>query len=176
MARWIPAAAAAVLVGLLAIALPRLGGGSATQSAPQAASVGASEQAPMPGTGGALSAVLERGVTLERQSKDYGQGDVKALTDDTAAAFAGAELPDTLTKQATFAGAERDALACLFDQIPKSPNTVLVRLIQATYEGQPAYLAIFVHGPAPGEPADRVQTWVVLVKGCTIASLAERVL
>jgi hypothetical protein len=51
---------------------------------------------------------------------------------------------------------------------------VLVRLISAEYGGEPAYIAVFLTGPAPSQPPKSVLVWVVNADGCSLASFTSK--
>jgi hypothetical protein len=189
-ARWIPAAAAAALIGLLALTVPRIGdhavpatsqanpfaGGERAATAPSAAAPSADAQK-------ALDRLLVAGVPLEHRSQSYTAADIRQLTDATAARYAGAAVPKThkASDAASTAmgalvssGDAKSAIACLSSQVASSPTDALVELIEADYEGAPAYFAVFVESPAPGDPVNEVIVWVVRRDGCTIANFAFR--
>ena len=63
------------------------------------------------------------------------------------------------------------AQACVEEAFPKFPGAP-IRLISATFEGTPAYLAVVLEGPAPGQPADTVSVWVVDRASCQPLSFA----
>ena len=189
-ARWIPAAAAAALIGLLALTVPRIGdhavpatsqanpfaGGERAATAPSAAAPSADAQK-------ALDRLLVAGVPLEHRSQSYTAADIRQLTDSTAARYAGAAVPKThkASDSASTAmgalvssGDAKSAIACISSQVTSSPTDALVELIEADYEGAPAYFAVFVESPAPGDPVNEVIVWVVRKDGCTIANFAFR--
>lgn len=198
--RWIPAAAAAVLIGLLVITLPRLGHHAEQASAPRNPfSVAASGAATPPGEalgqGGpvtavpgaqdALDAKLSSGVRLEQQAQNYKADDIQQLLERNASRFVGARVPaatsfgamstSTAGYLARVEGADaKAAFTCVSSQVTSPRADALVELIQAEYEGAPAYLAVFVESPAPGKPANEVIAWVVRKDGCTIANFAYR--
>jgi hypothetical protein len=64
------------------------------------------------------------------------------------------------------------ALACLQRGAPDAGNG-LTRLIQARFQGTPAYVAVFLQGPGANQPPDKVTVWVVAKKGCRILSFVQ---
>jgi hypothetical protein len=64
------------------------------------------------------------------------------------------------------------ALACLDRAAPDATGD-LTQLIQARFQGTPAYFGIFVEGPGAGEPPDKATVWVVSKAGCDILSFAQ---
>ena len=47
-------------------------------------------------------------------------------------------------------------------------------LIQAKFEGTPAYIAVFAESPGAGQPPDHVVVWVVSSSDCRILSTASQ--
>lgn len=60
-----------------------------------------------------------------------------------------------------------DAMTCLSAAVP-NPDGQLVRLIRARFEGTPAFIGVYLHGPGAGQPPDSVRVWVVSARGCSI--------
>jgi hypothetical protein len=197
-ARWVPAAAAAVLVALVAVVALRPGGGTqeaATSggnpfASPRSAAEGAiapsASSIPAPQATEAtrlLDRTIANGVHLERKSLDYSTDEIQALTDDSATRFRGATVPGTKGASSSFSAAdtaatlgaeEKTALDCVQTQVAPTSADALVRLIEARYQGAPAYLAVVVEAPGPGETANEVIVWIVRKDGCTIANFAFR--
>jgi hypothetical protein len=46
-------------------------------------------------------------------------------------------------------------------------------MIQAEFEGTPAYLAVFAESPGAGQLADHIVVWVVATEDCRILSTAS---
>lgn len=170
--RWVRAmpfvAAAAVVVLLLAITLPHVGGGTASDSAAE----------------GALPTAPDtRDLRLEVVSTDFDAGSLQVEAQTSAARYAGATSdhqegaaaasPAAATEGKT-AGAARssEALRCLrtaFEGFPGDP----VRLVEASFEGTPAYLAFVLEGPGADQPADQMTVWVAARDDCSIVSLTS---
>ncbi|HEV8564841.1 MAG TPA: zf-HC2 domain-containing protein [Actinomycetota bacterium] len=187
-ARILPIAAAAVLVGLLAIALPRLGQNAASPTAQDAAS-GTSEAAgdalvpPSTGRSGTtddLAKLVETGVPVEKQQVDYDEVALRTLVDDTATQWQGVRFPGdaafggTAALPNALAGDAETVAGCVYTDVPEEKPAILVRLIEATYQGKPAYLAVVLEGTEPGKPADRAVIWIVRKDDCSLARLAEQ--
>jgi anti-sigma factor RsiW len=196
LARWIPAAAAAALIGLLVLTVPRLGDhattpassgqnpfdagekatGASGAAAPSAAAVSSGDAQK------ALDQLLGAGVRLEHRDHNYTAADIRQLTDVNGARYLGAAVPGSPTASdsgAAFAPLTRGheakaAIACISSQVTTSPTDALVELIEAGYEGAPAFFAVLVESPAPGDPVNEVIVWAVRKDGCTIANFAFR--
>jgi hypothetical protein len=193
-ARWIPAAAAAALIGLLVLIVPRLGDHAVPAASPQnpfrqgSEAAGGTSGVAAPSTASsadpqkALDQALSTGVRLEHRDRNYIAADIRQLTDVNAARYRGAALlgtPKPNDAAAPFASVTRGteakaALACISSQVTTSPTDALVELIEADYEGAPAYFAVFVESPAAGRPLNEVIVWVVRKDGCSIANFAYR--
>jgi hypothetical protein len=55
----------------------------------------------------------------------------------------------------------------------EDPLERLDRLIEAQYQGTPAYFAVFLESPGGGQPADSAIVWVVATRDCRILTLAS---
>jgi hypothetical protein len=53
------------------------------------------------------------------------------------------------------------------------PRERLDRLIEAQYQGTPAYFAVFLESPGGGQPPDSAIVWVVATRDCRILTLAS---
>jgi anti-sigma factor RsiW len=151
--RYAGIAAAAVIALAVVVSLPKVGSGpSADREA-----AGTSEAAPTVGQADTLS-----GLTLELQTTDYDTAAVQALAGEAARVAPPTEAAGTggaaTAPVGTPAQAER-AQACVAKAFPDFPGTP-TRLISARFEGTPAYLAVVLEGPAPGQPADTASVWV----------------
>ena len=169
--RWVramPFVAAAAVVALLAITLPRLGGGTAADDSAGVQALPAAPDA--------------RDLRLEVVSTDFDADSLQAEAQTSAARYAdatsdqegaAARLPGSRDGGKT-AGAARssEALRCLrtaFDGFPGDP----VRLVEASFEGTPAYLAFVLEGPGADQPADQMTVWVAARDDCSIVSLTS---
>ena len=181
--RWIPAVAAALLLLVVAIGLPHLldhGIGAGTSR--EAAAGAPPGTASAPTTSRSIQRLLRSGVQVSRQVKDYTVDDVRRLIDSNAQGWSGAIVPvpaaaPTPGRSEAFAATKdaeaSTAVACLARQVESAPNEVLVQLIDARFEGAPAYLAVILESPRPGTQVDKVLVWVVHKNDCTIANFAQ---
>ena len=48
-----------------------------------------------------------------------------------------------------------------------------MRLVEASFEGTPAYLAFVLEGPGADQPADQMTVWVAARDDCSIVSLTS---
>ncbi len=119
---------------------------------------------------------------LERQpSVNYDQEGVRAVARDSATALEdqaapGAEMAAPSTEATlTFAAAGR-AISCLERSGAPvgDPRDALIRLIEAEFEGTPAYIAAFLESPGADQPPDKVLIWVASVEGCDFLSGATQ--
>ncbi|MGE5227692.1 MAG: zf-HC2 domain-containing protein [Planctomycetaceae bacterium] len=159
--RWVgaAAAAAAVLV-VVALLLPGIGQGPS----------GASSAAR-----GAASADLGGPLTLEVQRTNYDTTSLQALGVAVGAAQTAGGNPPAVPQEATAGlatgspspGGTSSALACVDEAWPTLSGQDPVRLIAARFEGKPAYLALYLHGPGAGEPPDLLTITVTYSATCT---------
>jgi hypothetical protein len=174
------AAAAAALVLVVAV---NLGGGGGDADGGGAAAP-AQDDAVSEEAAGALAAPSVR---LELQEgADYDDAGVGSLAEDAASEERARAEPAPSGAsgreggETAFAG-ETDgadtsrpgpALRCLRSAGAPvdEPADALVRLIEASYEGTPAYVAVFVESPGAGQPPDKVVVWVVAKEGCRLLS------
>jgi hypothetical protein len=119
---------------------------------------------------------------LEVVATDFDATSLQAEAQASAGRYAGATSdqegaavasPAAATEGKT-AGADRssEALRCLrtaFDGFPGDP----VRLVEASFEGTPAYLAFVLEGPGADQPADQMTVWVAAREDCSIVSLTS---
>jgi anti-sigma factor RsiW len=159
-------AAAACLVLLAVVALPRLLGGATDEEEPATRAPTAEAGVDEEGLGGAAFGAP----TLEVLDEDLNERDVRRLARESAKI---APLPSGSADTA-FAAPD-EAVSCLgasgatFDD-----RDVLVRLIEARYLGTPAYIGVFHEGPGGGEPPEQVVVWVASKAGCSILTLVSR--
>ena len=187
-ARLLPIAAAAVLVGLLAIAIPRLGQNDASPAAAGGAVSEAAGDSSVPRAAGVtgmtkdLAKFVETGVRVEKRQVDYDDVALRELVDDTAARWQGVAFPSVVAaaggqiSQGNFAADALTAARCVYTDVPKKQPAILVRLIEATYQGEPAYLAVVLEGTEAGKPADRAVVWIVRKDDCSLARLADAII
>ncbi len=156
------AAAAAAVALVLVVVLPNpKGGNEKTLSADTAA--GAAEG------GGALAPTVAAS-SLEVRDADY---DADGLAGLIAPFQRGTALGAATDQGRLGTDVEtRRALECLHRAAPDAAGD-LTQLIQATFQGQPAYFGIFLEGPGAGEPTDKATVWVVSRSDCAILSFAQ---
>lgn len=170
--RWAAAAAATAAVLLVAVmVLPNIGGAGDD-------GLYSAESGP----GGPTSTAMASG-DLEIQDVDYdtelveetalsyrtqGSAEASPVTGGTSAVDVAPDLPTgRLAPERT-----DEALACLrtaFDDPAIEP----VRLIEARFDGTPAYLGVVLLGPGAGQPPDRVQVLVAARDGCTVLTTTQ---
>lgn len=156
--RWAGAAAAAAVVLLIAIALPNLGSDSPDVAEEGGRAESADTAAP----------AHEVGITVE--DTDY---DAEALED---LARSGAETPDRLSADAAGGTSIRDpgaAVRCVSRAFRNQQVGRLTTLIQARFEGEEAYIAVYLEGPGADEPPDTVAVWAASADDCTALSVAS---
>ena len=175
-------AAAAALILVVAL---NVGGGDARNAATPAAA-GASG-----GTGAAAGAEATAPgaihfAGIERQPNvDYDDTGIQAVAlaavDAVVAAEDAQAAEATPAPPAAFASTvqdskERTTLAkdCVRQSGIQGPQDVLIRLIEAGFEGTPAYIAVFSEGPGAGQPADHIVVFVVAKDDCRILSTASQ--
>jgi hypothetical protein len=162
-------AAAAVLVAVVALALPRVGREARTESAAKGGVPAAPTRAP------GMEAALSGAVPLELQpNADYDATKLERLADSSAqrAGF-NATLASPSAEDAS-AGKAEGAAACLARPGGLTGQDRLLRLIQARYQGTPAYLGIYLEQPGAGQPADRIVILVVARQDCSILSFSYK--
>jgi anti-sigma factor RsiW len=158
------AAAAAAVALVLVVVLPNpKGGDEKALSADTAAGADAG--------GGALAPEMAAS-RIEVRDADYTAADLATFIApfQREASSPGAAAADQ-ARAGSDAETER-ALACLNTAAPDA-GTGLVQLIQARFEGQPAYFGVFLEGPGAGQPNDKGTVWVVSRRDCAILSFAQ---
>ena len=168
-------AAAAALVLVVAL---NLGGEDAQNAAaPERTAADAG------GTGAAGAEAATPGAIpfagLERQTGvSYDEAGIHAVASDAAGAVLAAE--DTGGSQAAAStvadSKERTSLArdCIDQSGVRGPNDVLIRLIEARFEGTPAFIGVFAEGPGAGQAPDHIVVFVVARDDCRILSTASQ--
>jgi anti-sigma factor RsiW len=165
--RLTPVLAAAAVVALVALVVPRLGGSS--DDAVTAAGDSAA------GAGPALR--------LQIETTDYDEEALGAIAEASAAAplpaaeaggavsgDAAADAP--AASEARFAGPERTdrAVACLERAFPGFPGE-LVEVKQARFEGTPAFIGHVLESPGGGAAPETLTIWVADASDCSILSV-----
>jgi hypothetical protein len=168
--QWVAgAAAAAALVLVVALNLNLGDSQEETRSGTVAADAGATGS-----TGGAEAPEAAPAFAgLERQPEvSYDDAGVRSLAIDEAAGQRSSALTSAGGEGTQFADPAA-AIACLRKAeapVDEAATDQLVRLIEAKYQGTPAYLAVFLESPGGGQPPDRVVVWVVSKGDCEFLS------
>ena len=136
------------------------------------------------GTGAAGAEAATPGVIpfagLERQTDvNYDEARIRAVASEAAGAVVAAE--DAPGTQAALASTvqdskERTSLAreCVDQSGVRGPNDVLIRLIEAQFEGTPAFIGVYSEGPGAGQTPDHIVVFVVAKDDCSILSTASQ--
>lgn len=156
-------AAAAALVTVVALNLSNAPG-----SSNRATSVaGSSQRAPAQDS---MKGADVSPVPVEVQKIDYTETTVEQL----ASSFAPNEI--TAGAPPSGAGLERSTavVTCVSNGVGDglTSNDSLVRLIDASFHGTPAYLAVFLQSPGADQPPAKVVVWIVAKSDCSFLSYA----
>jgi hypothetical protein len=157
---WAGGAAAAAVVVAIAIALPNVGqNGKGRAAADSAMSAQAGSEA-----------AQDAGVRgpVEVTDRDYDAKDLEQLARET-----GSEAAALGTVPRADATAADAAARCVRRAFAEQPIGRLARLIQARFEGRPAYIAVYLEGPGANQPADTAVVWVAAKDDCTVLSFAS---
>jgi putative zinc finger protein len=171
--RWAGAAAAAAVVLAIAIALPDVGndeGGVRSSSdavAGDTAGGGAQEEAPVPASNAAGDAVR-----LRREDRDYDQAALQDLAAQEQQRAPVAATEDS-SRPATLSSGTEDAARCVREAFDGQPTGRLIQMIEATFDGRDAYIAVHLEGPGAGQPADTVAVYAASRNGCQLLSFAS---
>ena len=165
--RWLAIAGAAAAVALIALIIPRLGqpGGSTSTAA-----------------AGASDAARPAATTVEVQHVDYGSDILARVAATFDAAGVGSAVPQAEGTASGTTGtipplAGPDAAVALvperlgaatrcLDHAYDNQGGTLTRVILARYNGQPAYLGVYLQSPGAGLAPNLVLVVVASVKGC----------
>lgn len=120
---------------------------------------------------------------LERQSGvNYDEDGIRAVARDSAVALKddqptpGAEAPGPATESAAEFATPGRAISCL--RRSGAPvgdeRATLLRLIEAEFDGAPAYIAAFLESPGADQPPDKILIWVTAVDDCSFLSGATQ--
>jgi hypothetical protein len=168
-------AAAAVLVVAVAVVLPRVGREALMESAGGGAGPAAPTRAP------GMEAATSGAVPLEIQANvDYDATKLERLADSSAVragqetTLAAPSAKDASAQSEASAAEAETAVACLARPGGLTGRDRLVRLIQATFQGRPAYVGVYLEQPGTSQPADRVVIWVVASRDCSILSYSTK--
>jgi len=157
--RWAGVAAAAAAVVAIAIALPDVGDGSKEEAGGVVADTASAPEFTAP-TGD---------VVVSQEDKDY---DAQALED--LARAAAAERSEQASNAAGSAALDATAaVRCVTRAFDDQQSGRLTRLIRARFEGEEAYIAVYLEGPGAGEPPDTATVWAASSESCMVLSFAE---
>jgi len=158
-------AAAAVLVAVVAVALPRVGEVAQMDSAAGGGVAAAPTRVP------GMEAATSGAVHLELQpDADYDATTLERLADSSAQRAASETTLAAPSAAGASAAQAEGATACLAGPGGLTGRDRLVRLIQATFQGEPAYIGVYLEQPGAGQPADRIVIWVVARQDCSTLS------
>lgn len=121
---------------------------------------------------------------LERQrTVNYSDSGIRLLAQDAAERSGGEESSPTVETDTGGGGdvefAAQDERGVAVDCLRTSGAPLddarekLFRLIEAQYQGTPAYFAVFLESPGGGQPPDSAIVWVVATRDCRILTLAS---
>jgi len=181
--RW--AAGLAAAAGLIVVVVLSLGRGDQQNAArPAAASAGTGAVAEAGGAAADSGAPVPFHGLERQQDVSYDEDGIRAVAAGAGQAIvaadekAGGQAPaptavpaeaqaGALMKRTMFTSAAT-AKRCIQQSglTTNGPRDVLIRMIQAKFEGTPAYIAVFAEGPGAGQPADHVVIWVVSTQDC----------
>ena len=102
------------------------------------------------------------------EDRDY---DAPGLEELARSARASSELAPNAA-----GGTRQDAAAavrCVSQAFGNQQAGQLTRLIQARFEGEEAYIAVYLEGPGAGEPPDTVAVWAASADDCAVLSFAS---
>lgn len=175
-----PALAAAAVIALIAIVIPRLG----TSSVDQATTADGLAEA---GTddGGGLRLQLDPTdfdeAALDRAAVAFAASVAADAPPEAGAPVEGAPEEDAVApsgavsaSQARTAGPGRTARAvsCLTAAFPGFPGEI-VEVRRASFRGTPAFLGVVLEGGAPSGPPEIVSIWVAGTEDCSILSFTS---
>jgi hypothetical protein len=152
--RWAGVAAAAAVVVAIAIALPNVGSGpddDAREAATDAA--GSSEVAP-----------LAADVAVSEEDRNYDAGALEDL------ARSATDARSEATSDGAGGGAldPTAAVRCVSRAFEDQLTGRLTRLIRARFDGEEAYIAVYLEGPGAGEPPDTAAVYAASSENCTV--------
>jgi putative zinc finger protein len=159
--RWAGAAAAvAAAIAVGALVLPNIGSPGPTRAANAPGALAA---------GSAQASVVRPASGIETQNTDY---DAQAVS-QLARSYQGHTFGVATDLRGPIATpppgpttAFGSASSCL-GRAASGDQGELVRLIEARYEGTPAYIGVYLSGPGAGQPADGVRVLVVPTDSCS---------
>ena len=158
--RWAGVAAAAAAVVAIAIALPNVGNQPGDSAAEMATDAAGDPEAELP---------LAGDVAVSQEDRNYDEAGLQAL------ARSAGSTPGRMATNAAGAESARDAtdaVRCVTEAFDGQQSGRLTQLIRARFEGEEAYIAVYLEGPGAGEPPDIASVWVASSKDCSVLSSA----
>jgi len=169
-------AAAAALV--VVVALNVGDGGSENTPSPAAAGTAATGAAGAEASDATASAPLPFFGLEQQLDVNYDDEGIRAVASEAVRAVeaaAGGEAAGPLASGAEDSAQRTgDAKGCVRQSGLQGPRDVLIRLIEAEFEGTPAYIAVFAEGPGAGQPPDHIVVWVVATEDCRVLTSASQ--
>jgi hypothetical protein len=160
-------AVAAALVAVVLVNLPH-GTGQGGSAAREAAG-GLAGASPTPGLPPLIDA---SSIGLESQNVDYDAASLESLA--SQAADLAKQTQTATAPQPAYASDSGSALGCLLEGSDVTDNDRLVRLIEARFQGAPAYLGVFLESPGAGQSPTQVVIWVVGKLDCSMLSFSSK--
>jgi Putative zinc-finger len=174
-AKAVPALAAAAVIALVALVVPRLGTSSdeADSSGVEAtAAAGGPVRLQLDGIDYDVASLQDAATGFAASlAAGSGPAEAAALDGSSGSEATGVANPD---QQARFADRARSAKAtrCLEHAFPGFPGEIVAARL-ATFEGTPAYLGFVLESPGAGTPPDTLSIWVAAVEDCSILSITS---
>jgi len=179
--RWLAIAGAAAAIVMIALVAPKLGEDGPTQKAESAAGATTADTA------------YPLATVVEFQDVDYGADIVQRVAATYDRAFAGAQptaaegagespvaaaIPSLAGSDATVetSGERLPAATRCLARAYDSEGGTLTRLIAARFEGEPAYLGVYLQGPGAGLPPEALLVVVASRDGCRALTVGSHTL
>jgi anti-sigma factor RsiW len=165
--RWLAAAAVAAAVALLAVAAPKLGSAPSQMAA---GSEGAADRSFAKAAGVEVVAANVSQAQLATVAAALG-GIQPVEAAPTSGSVGATAQPRDLQAGQVLPAKLPQAAACLDQAFGDTPGT-LTRVLQARFEGTPAYFGLYAVGPGADLAPTRVQLLVASVRGCDVLASA----
>jgi hypothetical protein len=159
--RWAGVAAAAAAVVGVAKALPNVGNQPGDSASEMATDAAGDPEAELP---------LAGDVAVSQEDRNY---DEEALRDLAQSASASRSQVAPNAAGAETLGDTTAAVRCVTRAFENQQTGRLTQLIRARFEGEEAYIAVYLEGPGAGEPPDTVAVWAASSKDCSVLSFAS---
>ena len=160
--RWAGAAAAAAVVLAIAVALPNIGTGGSDERAGLPQQEAETTRGAAEGGGDQIQVEVRDGV-------DY---DAESLQELAKAPGSAAFSEDQAAPQADGVANARAAARCVSRAFQDQELGRLTRIIQARFEGEEAYIAVYLEGPGAEQEPDLVNVLAASRDDCSFLSLA----